>query len=99
MSWNLQKINSDGNTKGANAVADPFVSVFNDQQHVGYRDGAGNIWDSWYNPQNNSWNLQQINSGGMTNGPAAIAGPCIGVYHNQQHFTYLDRIGTIWDSW
>jgi hypothetical protein len=99
MTWNLQQINAGGNTQGPKAVADPFVSVFNDQQHVGYRDAQGTIWDAWYDHGTNEWNLQQINAGGNTTGPAASAGPCIGVFNNQQHFAYVDQHGTIWDSW
>jgi hypothetical protein len=95
MTWNLQQINSSG----ASAAADPFVSVFSNQQHVGYRDSEGTIWDSWYDPTANTWKLQKINAGGNTTGPAAIAGPSIGVYTNQQHFAYVDTNGNIWDSW
>jgi len=99
MTFTLNKINAGGNTIGAVAIASPFVSVFNEQQHFGYLDGSGRIWDSWYNPSRNSWNLQQINAGGRTQGPTAVAGPSIGVYQNQQHFAYLDGKGAIWDSW
>jgi len=83
---------------GPNAAADAFVSVYHEQQHFGYRDQAGIIWDAWYDGSG-SWNLQQINGGGRTNGPTAFAGPFIGVFHDQQHFAYLDRAGVIWDAW
>jgi hypothetical protein len=50
-SWNLQKINDGGKTNGPPAygiLGAPFVSVFlNEQQHVFYLDGAGNIWDAY----------------------------------------------------
>jgi hypothetical protein len=32
------------------------------QWHVVYRDGAGTIWDSWYDGQSGKWNLRQINA-------------------------------------
>jgi hypothetical protein len=99
MTFTLRQINSNGDTSGPKAVDRPFASVYNDQQHFGYRDAAGGIWDSWYNPQNNTWALQQINGNQRTKGPPAASGPCIGVYQNQQHFAYVDAVGTIWDSW
>jgi hypothetical protein len=90
-SWNLQKINlcvgtcnaSNGQTHGANAAGDPFVSVFVDQQHFAYRDSAGAIWDSWYDKPSSSWNLQKINlcvgtcnaSNGQTHGPNVAGDP------------------------
>jgi hypothetical protein len=99
MAWNSQQINAtSGLTNGPPTVTNPYVSVYNGQQHVGYRDAAGNIWDSYYRPDTGKWNLQQINNGGVTKGPVAVAGPFIGVYHNQQHFTYLDSAGNLWDS-
>lgn len=86
-------------SQGPHAVADPCVSVYHGQQHFGYRDQNGMIWDSWYD-LNGNWALQQINGlGGQTAGPAAFAGPFIGVFHDQQHFAYLDTAGVIWDSW
>ena len=101
MGWNLQKINAGGQTQGPPAVDDPFVSVFSSQQHFSYRDSAGNIWDSYYDPGPNNWTLQRINggAGGTTGGPAAVLGPFMGVYTDQQHFAYLDHTGAIWDSW
>ena len=98
MSWNLQKINNGGNTDGPAAVQTPYASVFNSQQHLGYRDGTGNIWDSWYDPQGGNWKLQKINNGGNTKGPSAVEGPFIGVYRGQQHFAYIDNAGSLWDS-
>jgi hypothetical protein len=98
MAWNSQQINAGGLTNGSPTVTNPYVSVYNGQQHVGYRDAAGNIWDSYYRPDTGKWNLQQINNGGVTKGPVAVAGPFIGVYHDQQHFAYLDSAGNLWDS-
>ena len=99
--WNLQQINNDGLTKGPAAVGDPFVCLFGEEQmHVAYRDGVGTIWDSWYDRSRHLWNLQKINAGGLTNGPAAVGGPFVWtVAGQQQHFTYRDPKGTIWDSW
>jgi hypothetical protein len=98
-SWHFQKINSEGATSGPPSIGAPFASVYNGQQHIGYMDNAADIWDSWYNPSNNSWNLQKINNGGMTTGPGAAHGTCIWVWNAQQHFTYVDASGSIWDSW
>jgi hypothetical protein len=95
MAWHLQQINTNSPAN----VSDPvFVSVYNGQQHVGYRDAAGNIWDPFYRPDINNWNLQRINNGHCTNGPPAVNGPYIGVYGNQQHFAYIDNSGNVWDS-
>jgi hypothetical protein len=100
MGWNLQQINmSGGITDGPPSAGNPYVSVYNGQQHVGYRDSQGNIWDSFYRPDTGKWSAQKINSGGVTKGPAAVLGPFIGVYHDQQHFVYLDSAGNLWDSW
>jgi hypothetical protein len=107
-SWNLQQINLKRNnrnavTDGNAAVAGPFVNTFVGlaQQHFAYRDKDGVIWDSWYNDHNQSWNLQQINLGGVTAGPQAVAGPFVDTFAglNQQHFAYRDKDGAIWDSW
>ena len=97
MSTTVQNISAL--THGPDAAADPCVSVYNGQQHIAYRDSEGLIWDSWYDGQG-QWNLQRINGvGGITAGPAAIAGPFIGLFHQQQHFAYVDGSGIIWDSW
>jgi hypothetical protein len=99
--WNLQQINAPGGKTpdGPAAVDGPFVTVYHNQHHFTYRDSAGTIWDSWWDGDN--WQLQQINApGGKTpDGPAAVDGPFVTVYHDQHHFAYLDAVGTIWDSW
>ena len=101
---------------GPLATGDPFACVFvpssaphtNGQQHIGYRDFSGTIWNPWYDPVTNKWNLQQINVGGRTNGPPAVGGPFVWAYSNsisgsdfqdQLHFTYRDINGVILDSW
>lgn len=71
MTWSLQQVNLGGNTNGPKAVGDPFVSVYNGQQHVAYRAEDGAIWDAWFDPGGNSWNLQKINLGGDTDGVLA----------------------------
>jgi len=72
-----------------------FISTT--QSHVLYRDAAGKIWDSWYDSQH--WNLQQINLGGMTPGPAAVGDPSSFIISEQSHVLYRDMAGKIWDSW
>jgi hypothetical protein len=96
-SWHLEKIGAGGNTNGPAAAGTPFGCNFNQQQHIGYPDNAGNIWDSWYDGSGH-WNLQKINNGGMTNGASAAGGVFIWVTGKEQHFTYSDGHGMIWDS-
>ena len=103
-SWSLQQINKHGGVTPAPAAAgDPFVCLFGkEQMHVSYRDGVGAIWDSWYDASTSRWNLQKINAGGVTKGPAAVGGPFVWTVSGsraQQHFTYRDQRGTIFDSW
>ena len=101
--WNLQQINGAGGQTpdGPPTVGGPFVSAYNNQQHFAYVDNVGTIWDSWWDGDHNVWKLQQINgAGGQTpQGPPAVGGPFVSVYNNQQHFAYVDNVGTIWDSW
>jgi hypothetical protein len=98
--WNLRQINGPGGlTRGPAAAADPFASVLGNQQHIGYLDAAGVVYDSWH--EADRWNLRQINGdGGLTRGSPAVGGPFIWtVGSGQQHFTYYDATGTIHDSW
>jgi hypothetical protein len=114
--WKLQQINNGGRTKGPQAVGGVFANVFvfpnnSKQQHIAYRDSAGEIWDSWYDGHN--WNLQKINmngvnnpinqSAGMTAGPPAAGDVFVWTWGNsnqtQQHFTYRDTTGVIWDAY
>jgi CubicO group peptidase (beta-lactamase class C family)/catechol 2,3-dioxygenase-like lactoylglutathione lyase family enzyme len=97
--WSLQQINLGGVTAGSSAAGDPSVSVFGDQQHFVYRDTAGTIHDAWYDAGSNTWSLQQINVGGVTNAPAAAGEPCASAFGQQQHFVYRDSFGVVWDSW
>ena len=111
--WNVQQLNSmpnapqlkQGQTNGALAAGDPFVSVFGEQLHFVYRDNNGTLLDAWFDGSNNSWNLQQINDGvgsaaqGLTSGPFAVSDPFVSVFGEQQHFVYRDDHGLIWDAW
>jgi len=106
MSWQKQQINkAGGNTPdGPATVTRPCVSVYNGQQHIGYRDSSGIVWDSFYRPDlgpHGTWELQHMNgpNGNTPNDVGAVAGPFIGIYHDQQHFAYIDAEGNIWDSW
>ncbi len=97
--WNLQQINLGGMTAGPAAVSDPAAFIYNNQSHVLYRDGAGKVWDSWYDGATGHWNLQQINLNGLTGGPAAAGDPASFIYNNQSHVLYRDGAGKVWDSW
>jgi hypothetical protein len=101
-SWNLQKINMGGKTAGPAAApgGGPFVCVYKQQQHFAYTDAAGTIWDAWWDSDNSTWSLQQINAGGKTDGPAAAIGQAlfVSVYKQQQHFAYRDNTGIVWDA-
>jgi hypothetical protein len=95
--WNLQQINDGGLTTAPAAAAAPFVCVFGTEQHVGYVDGSGNIWDAWYDGIA-SWSKRQINNRAMTKGPGALHGPFVWVAGQQLHFTYQDTGLSIWDA-
>jgi len=110
--WHKQKINTPNNSiRAPFAAGDVFVSVYNpgtgndSQQHFVYVDKNGNIWDVWYD-YSGGWHLQQINKGvnSCTQGPPAVDGVFVSAYNpgggdSQQHFTYLDKNGTICDAW
>lgn len=98
--WNLQQINLGGRTNAPIAAADPQVLVAGEQQHFAYRDGSGRVWDAWYDGTSDAWQSQQLNlAGGLTNAPAASDGPVAWVDGSDQHFTWVDANGTIWDLW
>ena len=111
--WTLQKINGGGQTNGPATASSVFAFNFteptNEQMHYLYLDKSGTIWDSWHDGEKSEWNLQQINAGGNTNGPAATGRPFgwqgivtydhTGGNHFQQHITYRDTNGLIWDAW
>jgi hypothetical protein len=92
--WEAQKINAHGNTAGPAAAGMPMACVFGDEEHIGYLDGAGNVWDAWRNAAGN-WNLQQVPIG-----PAAkdLAFVWTDAAHTHLHFTYRDSTGVIWDA-
>jgi hypothetical protein len=97
-SWNVRQIN-DPNDNAPTVPGNLFVSVFTNQQHFVYQDVNGNLQDVWY--VGNVRNLQQINNGGVTNGPASIptAGLFVSVYSDQQHFAYIDTNENMQDAW
>ncbi len=45
------------------------------------------------------WSVQQINNGGVTNGPSAVSNLFVSVYNGQQHFAYIDNGGNVQDAW
>jgi len=57
---------------GPKAAAEPFLSVYKDQQHFAYPDSAGTIWDAFWD--SDQWNLQRITGGGKTAGPPLLGG-------------------------
>ena len=97
--WNLQQINLGGVTGGPGAVGDPASLIYNNQSHVLYRDASGEVWDSWYDGGTGQWNLQEIDLGGVTSGPASVGNPASFIYNNQSHVLYRDGAGRVWDSW
>lgn len=105
MGWNLQQINGGGRTDGPPVANWMYsVTVFNDQQHFTYSDNNGVLWNSWYDGPTSSWNLQQITGSfpfGLTAGPPAnTQGEVfVSMFRDQQHFSYMDPGGIIWDPW
>jgi hypothetical protein len=110
--WNFQQIPTvDSNKNQHFAASDIFVSVFLDtQQHFVYRDKEGLVWDSFYenvsghgHPQ--GWNFQQINTSEHdtdkecgSSPPSAASDVFVSVFLNtQQHFSFRDNSGVIWD--
>jgi hypothetical protein len=116
-SWNLQQLTGGptgdfNNEPVVNNAGPPpagaiFVSVYNNQQHVTYRDKDSNVQDVWYN-QNGGWNLQQLSQPPLTinneflvnnPGPNSAGNIFTSVYYDQQHFTYRDTNNNIQDLW
>jgi hypothetical protein len=105
---NSQFLNNGGKTGGPAAEVGPVICAFSSQQHFGYFDGGGGLWDCWYDDKNNSWNYQRINAGpdGKTSAPLAAQAQtgghplCIWVDPSgtQQHFTYRATNGFIYDA-
>ena len=113
--WHLQQL-----TEGAPAIAGEYVipspgppaagnlflCVYNNQLHVAYRDGRGDIQDVWYGTD--GWHRQQLTQppaeiGGEyvvpTPGPRAAGDLFVSVYNDQQHFAYRDMKNNIQDVW
>jgi hypothetical protein len=97
--WTTQQLNLNALTSGPAAVGSPAVSVYNRQFHAVYPDGAGTLWDAWYDGPSSRWNLQQINRNGATSGPAAADNAAAVGFSIQQHIVYPDASGILWDSW
>jgi len=96
--WNVQQLNGGGLTRAPAAAGDPAVVEYNNQMHTCYRDGNGLIQDAWYDGQGH-WNVQQLNGGAATHGPAAAGDPAVVEYNNQMHTCYRDGNGLIQDAW
>jgi hypothetical protein len=80
------------------APGNPFVSVYDDQQHFTYRDFNGTVQDAWRDA--NGWHLRQINHTDDTGATAPAAGGLfVATHNNEHHFTYLDAHGSIHDVW
>ncbi len=104
--WKFQQIDTFGQT----LVGGIFVSAFYDQQHFAFRDLTGTIWDSFYSRADDKWHCNQINPSGHpaptdtrceqidTNGPPAASDRFVADFGDQQHFSYADSTGNIWDS-
>lgn len=89
-------------------VFSPHPAMVNGQQHIAYGSGSGTVWDCWYDPAvqgPQAWRAQRINGvtadpgpGPLTGAPAAMYGPSVWeVSYQQQHFTFTDADGAIWD--
>jgi len=77
----------------------PFVCVFGDQQHFAYMDANGNIQDCWYDSPSGSWNVQQVNNGGRTDGPPVYGPLFVCAFGDQLHFAYVDGNRNLQDCW
>ena len=77
----------------------PFVCAFGDQQHFAYMDANGNIQDCWYDSPSGSWNLQQVNNGGRTDGPPVYGSLFVCAFGDQLHFAYVDSNDNLQDCW
>jgi hypothetical protein len=89
-------------TNAPPAAGDPATMVANNQQHIFYRDTAGNIQHVLWDPSSGQ-HLEQWagGSGSSTTGPAAVGDPATMVWNSQQHIFYRDLAGNIqhvvWD--
>jgi hypothetical protein len=85
------------------AAGDPATMVANNQQHIFYRDGSGNIQHVLWDP-NSGQRIEVWASGGgnSTTGPAASGDPATMVTSNEQHIFYRDWYNNIqhvfWDA-
>jgi hypothetical protein len=97
--WSPQQINLGSLTNGSAAAGDPFVAVFGAEFHVVYRNPTGALLDAWYEAASNTWRLQQINLGNLTNGSAAAGDPFVAVFGAEFHVTYRNPAGALLDAW
>src|ERR1700733_4880827 len=91
--WTSIKLNVNGRelfntTDAPNAVADPFVSEYDNQLHVAYLDQNGKVSDVWLDPNSLQWSAQTVDKDSNPKFPVSF-GPSIGTFLNQQHFCYL----------
>ncbi len=78
------------------AAGDPATLVSNSQQHIFYRDTAGDIEHVFWDPNSGQSKEQWAGgSGSSTTGPAAAGDPAAMVWNNQQHIFYRDLAGNI----
>jgi Peptidase A4 family/Repeat of unknown function (DUF346) len=88
---------SGSSTTGPAAAGEPATLVWNNQQHIFYRDNAGNIQHVWWDPSSGmhpeTW---AEGSGSSTTGPVAAGDPVTMVWNSQQHIFYRDMAGNIW---
>jgi Peptidase A4 family/Repeat of unknown function (DUF346) len=87
-------------TNAPGAAGDPATMVWNSEQHIFYRDTAGNIQHVFWDP-NSGEHLDTPWAGGSGTGPAAAGDPATMVADNKQHIFYRDTAGNIqhvfWD--
>lgn len=98
--WQPQQLTGTGGIAGGPVSAsDPSVVAYDNQMHVCYRDGTGNIQDAWYDGAVGKWVTQPLTGGGLTSGPPTPGRPAVVVYDDQIHVCYRDTLGEIWDAW
>jgi hypothetical protein len=90
------------------AVCDPGAFVVFSRRWFNNRGVAPNrmtfsqlaaLWEQFGGQPVTHWKLQQINRGGLTNGPTAVGNPSSFIFGPQAHVLYRDAAGNIWDSY
>jgi hypothetical protein len=81
-------------------VGSPSVSVFHDQQHFVFRDKNGAVWDAFFATSEQKWHFQEVPTEPQH---GAASDVFVSVFNylllDEQHFTYTDSTGQIWDSY